>query len=42
MKIFFYKSILVFVLSVLTIHFSFGLITKEIKLGIDTQRLLHR
>ena len=32
MKIFFYKSILVFVLSVLTIHFSFGLITKEIKI----------
>lgn len=31
MKIFFYKSILVFVLFILAIHFSFGLITKQIK-----------
>jgi hypothetical protein len=31
MKIFFYKSVLVFVLFVLAIHFSFGLITKQIK-----------
>ena len=31
MKIFFYKSILVSVLFVLTIHFSFGLITKKLK-----------
>jgi|TARA_B110000259_G_scaffold134288_1_gene151374 hypothetical protein len=31
MKIFFYKSILVFVLFVLTIHLSFGLIKKQVK-----------
>tara|TARA_B110000881_G_C18366656_1_gene409119 strand:+ start:96 stop:365 length:270 start_codon:yes stop_codon:yes gene_type:complete len=31
MKIFFYKSILVFILFVLAIHFSFGVITKQIK-----------
>jgi len=31
MKIFFYKSILVFVLFILAIHFSFGVIKKQIK-----------
>ena len=31
MKIFFYKSILVFVLFILAIHFSFGLIKKQLK-----------
>jgi len=31
MKIFFYKSILVFVLFVLAIHLSFGLIKKQVK-----------
>ena len=31
MKIFFYKSILVFTLFVLAIHFSFGLIKKDLK-----------
>jgi hypothetical protein len=31
MKIFFYKSILVFVLFILAIHFSYGVITKQIK-----------
>lgn len=31
MKTFFYKSILVFVLFILAIHFSFGLIKKELK-----------
>ena len=31
MKIFFYKSILVFVLFILAIHFSFGVITKQVK-----------
>ena len=31
MKIFFYKSILVFVLFILAIHFSFGLIKKQIE-----------
>jgi len=31
MKIFFYKSILVFVLFILATHFSFGLISKQLK-----------
>jgi len=31
MKIFFYKSILVFALFILAIHFSFGLIKKNLK-----------
>jgi len=31
MKIFFYKSILVFALFILAVHFSFGIITKELK-----------
>ena len=31
MKIFFYKSILVFALFILAIHFSFGLIKKDLK-----------
>ena len=31
MRLFFYKSILVFVLFILAIHFSFGVITKQIK-----------
>jgi hypothetical protein len=31
MRIFFYKSILVFVLFILAIHFSFGVIKKQIK-----------
>tara|TARA_X000001036_G_C20674562_1_gene803686 strand:- start:1050 stop:1316 length:267 start_codon:yes stop_codon:yes gene_type:complete len=31
MKIFFYKSILVFVLFILAVHFSFGLIKKDLK-----------
>ena len=31
MKIFFYKSVLVFVLFILAVHFSFGLITKQLK-----------
>ena len=31
MKIFFYKSILVFILFILAIHFSFSVIKKEIK-----------
>jgi len=31
MRLFFYKSILVFILFVLAIHFSFGVITKQIK-----------
>lgn len=35
MKIFFYKSIIVFVLFILGIHFSFGLIKKNIKVEIN-------
>ena len=31
MKIFFYKSILVFALFILAVHFSFGIITKQLK-----------
>jgi hypothetical protein len=31
MRIFFYKSILVFVLFILAIHFSFGVIKKQVK-----------
>ena len=31
MKIFFYKSVLVFVLFILAIHFSFGLISNKLK-----------
>jgi|TARA_B110000881_G_C18375358_1_gene413318 hypothetical protein len=31
MRLFFYKSILVFVLFILAIHFSFGVIKKQIK-----------
>ena len=31
MKIFFYKSVLVFALFILAIHFSFGLIKKDLK-----------
>jgi regulatory protein YycI of two-component signal transduction system YycFG len=31
MKIFFYKSILVFILFILAIHLSFGLIKKQVK-----------
>ena len=31
MKIFFYKSVLVFFLFILAIHFSFGLIKKDLK-----------
>ncbi len=31
MKIFFYKSILVFVLFVIAIHFSYGMIKKDLK-----------
>ena len=31
MKIFFYKSILIFILFLLGAHYSFGLITKELK-----------
>jgi len=31
MKIFFYKSILIFVLFILAIHLSFGLIKKQVK-----------
>ena len=35
MKIFFYKSILIFVLFILAIHFSFGLIKKELSREIS-------
>ncbi len=31
MKFFFYKSVLIFVLFILAVHFSFGIITKQIK-----------